>query len=294
MSSLEISASSDTATVRAWLILTHESHVLHVFDPVCNLINQHGDVLSIVTPQIGNGPFNLVVEDDICFSEQLSLEAEVSTSPTQLYLGDLLIHTANARIWNPCPDWQTLHAQRDHIIQQLNKVPITDYLNPPGLDTPFAKIAQGYSTGAQSLVSNLSLALVKADISSARKIASQLAGLGIGLTPAGDDYIMGALYAAWIIHPPEVAKVLAQEVATTAAPLTTSLSAAWLRSAGQGEAGVLWHRFLEALSVSRLGNPSYIQERMNAILAVGETSGSDALEGFLGPFTYWGKHCSNL
>ncbi|HET6823298.1 MAG TPA: DUF2877 domain-containing protein, partial [Anaerolineales bacterium] len=124
------------------------------------------------------------------------------------------------------------------------------------------------------------------DLSSALKISSQLAGLGAGLTPAGDDFIMGAIHAVWIIHPLEVASALTQSIADTAAPLTTSLSAAWLRSAGQGEAGVLWHQFFEAL-VGRVDAPTYLQEALDNILSVGETSGADALAGFSSTLTTW-------
>ncbi|HXD12473.1 MAG TPA: DUF2877 domain-containing protein, partial [Anaerolineales bacterium] len=106
-----------------------------------------------------------------------------------------------------------------------------------------------------------------------------LAGLGAGLTPAGDDFIMGAIYAAWILHPFEVARGLAEEITDNAAPLTTSLSAAWLRSAGKGEAGILWHEFLDTLIDE---NTIQIQAAMDKILAVGETSGADALSGFIG------------
>jgi hypothetical protein len=38
---------------------TRYPRILHVFDRACNLINERREVLSIVTPQIGNGPFNL-------------------------------------------------------------------------------------------------------------------------------------------------------------------------------------------------------------------------------------------
>ena len=92
---------------------------------------------------------------------------------------------------------------------------------------------------------------------------------------------MGAILAARIIHPPEVASVLAEEVARTAAPLTTSLSVAWLNSAGRGEAGILWHEFFDALIFT---DPGRVQEVINRILAVGETSGTDALAGFIGAF----------
>ena len=135
-----------------------------------------------------------------------------------------------------------------------------------------------------SLVSALSAALVKADISTAKAVASRLAGLGMGLTPAGDDFIVGALYASWIIHPTNIVRVLAEEIAGAAAPLTTSLSAAWLRSAGKGEAGILWHEFFDALIDS---DAARIQETMDKILAVGETSGADALAGFIGLLAAW-------
>ena len=114
-------------------------------------------------------------------------------------------------------------------------------------------------------------------------------GLGMGLTPAGDDFLMGALYAAWIIHPSALASRLAQEIANVAAPLTTSLSAAWLRSAGRGEAGILWHEFFDALLVARTGSPACLQKAMENICAVGETSGADALAGFLSAFLTWGE-----
>ena len=34
-----------------------------------------------------------------------------------------------------------------------------------------------------------------------RWAASQLAGLGSGLTPAGDDFLVGVMLWAWLLHP---------------------------------------------------------------------------------------------
>ena len=111
--------------------------------------------------------------------------------------------------------------------------------------------------------------------------ARQLAGLGIGLTPAGDDFIVGAVLAAWIIHPLEIARSLAGEITHVASPWTTSLSAAYLRSAGKGEAGILWHDFFYALTS---GNSSAIELQIAKLLSMGHTSGADALAGFVGTF----------
>src|SRR5215207_4421879 len=99
-----ISAPSITHNVHEWLANSRQPRVLHVFDRACNLINERRDVLSIVTPQIGNGPFNLVLQEAVCFSDFLRLESRVSVFPTQLLLGDLTIQTADAKPWSPRPD----------------------------------------------------------------------------------------------------------------------------------------------------------------------------------------------
>jgi Protein of unknown function (DUF2877) len=288
-----INALSLAPDARNWLVNSSQARILHVFDRACNLINEHREVLSIVTPQIGNGPFNLVLGKEVCFPEHLSPQSPVAISLTHLTLDDLSIHTLDAKLWNPRPNWEMLHTMRDECVKQLTKLRITTYLNSGGLGTPFAKTTQGYSTSAsaQSLISNLHSSLTIADLPSSLNVTQGLAGLGTGLTPSGDDFILGAIYAAWIIHPPEIAKVLADEIANTAVPLTTSLSAAWLRSAGKGEAGILWHEFFDALISANL---VHIQEAADRILAVGETSGADAMAGFMGLFIHWGEYCSNL
>lgn len=258
---LLIYAVSLTPDSKSWLTTTLHPRILHVFDRACNLINERGDVLSVVTSEIGNGPFNLVIGDKVLFSDHLLVDSRVSMTDNQLNLGNLTIDIDNAQLWNPRPDWETLHVHRDHIAHQVTQLPLTTY------------------QPSNSLPSSLATADITASLAAAR----QLAGFGVGLTPAGDDFLMGAIYAAWIIYPLEVARTLALEIANVAAPLTTSLSAAWLRSAGQGEAGILWHEFFNALIA---GEVSPIEETMNNILAVGETSGADALAGFVSVFLY--------
>lgn len=275
-----INALSLTTDVNHWMASSRQPRVLHVFDCACNLINERRDILSIVTPQIGNGPFNLVIEAGILFSKYCNIASPISTHANQLILGDLLINTAHPNLWSPHPDWNRLHAHRERIVHHLMQLPIADYLKHSDfLNDRSESLNHGGFPIPQSLISNLSSALVKADISSAREITSRLAGLGIGLTPAGDDFILGAIYAAWMIHPSEMAAAFAEEIARTAAPLTASLSAAWLRSAGRGEVGILWHDFFNALISADAGR---YQEGMDRIAAVGETSGYDALAGFLG------------
>ncbi|MBI5825803.1 MAG: DUF2877 domain-containing protein [Chloroflexi bacterium] len=297
-----INALSLAPAVNNWLTNSRHPRILHVFDHACNLINECMEVLSIVTPQIGNGPFNLVMDTDIFFSEHLNLQSPVSITLNHLTLDNLIIHTQPATLWSPRPDWEILHARRDDILNQLmslrgrwssarsnpivnweiassqrallamtfQQLPITNYQSPIS-SSPISN----------SLISSLAIADLPASLTAAK----QLAGLGIGLTPAGDDFILGALYAAWIIHPPKIASALARETAETAASLTTSLSAAWLKSAGAGEAGILWHDLFNALLLTSPNASASLrtslQSPISNLLAVGHTSGADALAGFI-------------
>ncbi len=283
-----INALSLTPAVNNWLANSRHPPILHVFDPACNLINERREVLSIVTPQIGNGPFNLVIEDDVLFSDFLNLQSPVSTTLNHLTLGNLITLTGNTTLWSPRPTWDMLHAKRDDILDQLTQLPITNY------------------KFSNSPISSLSYSLAIADLPSSLTAAQQLAGLGIGLTPAGDDFIMGAMYATWIIHPIEIAKPLTTAIAETAAPLTTSLSAAWLRSAGRGEAGELWHELFNALLLPN-PNPStslrtslqpfdFAQDKspISNLLSIGHTSGADALAGFICTFISYAESQTTL
>lgn len=262
--------------VNDWLANSRHPRILHIFDHACNLINERREVLSVVTPRIGDGPFNLVIEEDVFFSRNLSLESpircaepvEASLSPNQLTLADLTIHTVGAKSWNPHPDWERLHARRNEILNQLMSLSVPNYQSPI----------------PNSLTSNLASALANKDMAAAKTMTSKLAGLGVGLTPTGDDYILGGLLAARIIHSPEAAKSFAREIANIAAPLTTSLSAAWLKSAGRGEAGILWHDFFDALISA---DSRSTQSAIDRILAVGETSGLDSMSGFIDTFMCW-------
>lgn len=265
-----INAVSLAPAVNDWLANTSHPRVLHVFDHVCNLANERGEVLSVVVPQIGNGPFNLVVEDRILFSEQVSLETQVVVSQTKISLGNLVISTASGKTWNPQPDWGQPHSRKSDILHQLTLLSFPDH----DLSIP------------TSLLSDFTISIVAADVSKARTCAQKISGLGVGLTPEGDDFIVGAILAAWIIHPPEIAGELAENITDTAAPLTTSLSAAWLRSAGRGEAGQVWHDLFGALlSADKMP----VEESVEKILNVGHTSGADALAGFFSVFNSYAE-----
>lgn len=253
-----------TRQVNDWLANTQHPALLHFFDRACNLINEHRQVLSIVTSEIGKGPFNLLVDKDPQFTAHVDTVSPISIDATTVHIGSLTLRTQYAQIWNASPDWKMLHANLDIILRQVSRL---STIKSPVSNLQFSN----------PLPSSLAIADLPSSIIAAKK----LAGLGPGLTPSGDDYMMGAMHAVWILHPHEVAQRLTRELAEFTAPLTTSLSAAWLRAAGNGEAGIAWHALFEAL-VS--GQETAVQQRISNILSVGATSGADAFAGFIDTF----------
>jgi hypothetical protein len=153
---------------------------------------------------------------------------------------------------------------------------VAQYRKQMGLDTA---VTPQLEAGLNRLLSGIAaqeLSLVQAG-------AQQLAGLGPGLTPAGDDILMGAIYGVWATHPPEAAHRLAAAITEVAVPQTTTLSAAWLRAAARGEAGAVWHSLSEKLIVNSeqlTVSSGEWEEAVARILAVGHSSGADALWGF--------------
>src|SRR5262245_43276533 len=118
-----INAISRAPAVSAWLENSRQPRILHVFDQVCNLINERREILSIVTSQIGNGPFHLVVEGDGLFSKRLGIQTHISLASNCISLGDLAIRTGDAQLWCPHPAWERLHDQKDSLLRQLLLLP---------------------------------------------------------------------------------------------------------------------------------------------------------------------------
>jgi hypothetical protein len=129
-------------------------------------------------------------------------------------------------------------------------------------------------------------ALGTGDRASAIAAATALAGLGEGSTPAGDDYLMGALHALWAADHP--ARAWAASLAAAAAARTIALSAAWLAAAARGRVAVAWRELLAALAA---GDAAAVAAAAAAVRACGHTSGVCSLRGFLDVLAVAARAC---
>jgi hypothetical protein len=220
-----------------WLADTQQARLLHRFDQVCNLVNERGDVLTLAQPSVPMGPFTWRRgwgEEEIGRLESGEWQAPPFPSPLSPF----------PSTWNPVPPWQ-----------QLRSIAWADFPAPRHFD-------EGIEVALQALLAGI----VAENIPAIQRAARVLAGRGSGLTPTGDDVLIGVLFALWVWYP---SPPMREAIATTAAPRTTTLSAAFLHAAADGEAIEPWH----ALAAHQ-------PHAIDALLAIGHTSGQDAWAGF--------------
>lgn len=271
---------------------------LYIFDSVCNLIDQSNQVLSIQTEGVSLGQISLEVDSRSLqksgtrgFQSWLDAAATAERGERELRLGPLTISWDSASLWDPRPDWAHIRRQRGAWRQHL--LGLSDRLR---LESPVGGLSgllggdQDRPANATGMLSQLVAAArspalqVLAGIGSSKTEADAvsgaeaLAGLGAGLTPSGDDFLIGVMHALWATREESEAKAKSAWLAAAAAPRTTPLSAAWLNAAAAGEAADHWHTLLAALVD---GNKSDIDRSCRQLLSVGHSSGADALTGFV-------------
>jgi hypothetical protein len=208
-----------------------------------------------------------------------------------LQVGELVLSLDGAELWEPRPDWEGLRRKRDAIEGRLSAVhKLAQHQSP---ESSLLGLLPDQITGSRDLtgfpkpVKSGMLATIQyalqhlraawaGDRAAVLAVARSLAGLGEGLTPAGDDMLSGVMLWAWLAHrdPHGFCALLLEAAATR----TTTLSYAFLRAAAEGECSAAWHELLAALA----GGPEHrLEAALTKVLSFGHTSGADTLAGFV-------------
>lgn len=266
--------------------------VLAVFARACNLVTAAGDVVALVLPEIGNGPLNIVVEEVVQGQRPVragvfrSLESGMAGRLGQagLQVGQLEVDLEGARVWEPRPAWEWLCQHRGIIEGRLQRVyalalrqapegSVLGVLSPDltGIGKPVRSGMATIREASQQLKVGWA-----GDRTALQAGASRVAGLGGGLTPAGDDFLAGAMLWAWLAHsePERFCDALLE----ASAGRTTTLAAAFLQAAAGGECSAAWHRLLDGLAD---GDEGSLDDAVREVVSLGHTSGADMLAGFL-------------
>ena len=271
-----IQAASISSVVDGWFERGIDSaEVLAVFDRVINLSVVYQDASNIVTlcsEGVGDGPLNIVLNPwprlmvSTCFS--------VIIRDKTMLLGDSIVECAKATVWDPTPPWTELRQVLPEV-SELKLLASAYHLRSPLLSAVCCQ--DGYPAFFRPGLLSLQSGLRQSARDQVSQGAAMLAGLGEGLTPAGDDFLCGFMLGLWatLTEP----RSLCNSIHQAAFPATTSLSAAFLGRAAMGEVNAGWMCWLN--SFFEPGNKRQQEAALNQVVSAGQSSGADMLAGFI-------------
>lgn len=238
-----------------------------------------GTWICVGQPGIGSGPLHLLGKFDL---SRLAVGEPVRVADSSLWIaGRPFAKLTSAALWTPnaAPRWS-----KDSLRRGLRAVDeiwsgeiISAGLAVLGSDrAPFetSPLVRAAMPGVAALKRIL------ADTASDSHVASALAGLiglGPGLTPSGDDLIGGALIALAALGHTEGRDAL-WEHCRPLVEHTNDISRAHLEAAARGYGAAALHA---AIHAAMGGEVAQLRHAVNALTAVGHSSGLDAFAGSL-------------
>ncbi|MBL7199764.1 MAG: DUF2877 domain-containing protein [Anaerolineae bacterium] len=257
--------------------------VLARFEHACDVVTRRGSVIAVATGRVGDGPLNIVLSAEESPFAGVEAGAQVLWDRGLLWLDGMEIDVREAAVWEPRVDWGALRHQRATISSSLASPAslfrahtsgsvFSTFLGADGPTDPFGRAVLNRARDAlEDLRDGWD-----GSLPALLRGGGELAGLGSGLTPAGDDFLVGLMLWAWLAHP--APRPFCQVLSEAAASRTTVLSTAFLRAAAWGLCSAPWHYLLAALGK---GPKADIPSALRAVAGCGATSGADALCGFL-------------
>jgi hypothetical protein len=231
-----------------------------VFERAVNVSCADGRLITFHGPGPLAAPFAASVDRVLYGSLLIAPGAKVARSGSELRMDDIVIRWQRAAIVStaiePHPDARALAAA---LGASALGAPATALTSPTALSAQHW-LGQGLRTG---------------DLGAVVAGACALIGLGEGLTPAGDDFLVGTLAVVRRLRPDllEHADDAAAAISRAASLRTTDVGREFLLHAIQGEFSEL---VVAAVSATR---PAEARDALARLLANGATSGADAAAG---------------
>ncbi len=213
----------------------------------------------------------------------------------------LRLSTQNSQPWNPHPHLEPGSCPPERLERSLarlttllaSKAPRDGLVALASL-APEAGTLASESDGAASdgsfllhtarpAATRLLAGVLQQHIQLVRQSASTLIGLGPGLTPSGDDVLIGFMAATSLLSAPlglssELYQRLHLELLTIARGRTNKLSITWMEYAKQGEVAEHLGQLFRALVSD---DARFLEAAALAVLKNGATSGADILTGVI-------------
>ena len=245
---------------------TFTGSVVGIYQDFCNILGNDGHIITISIAPIGKSPFSVLIPRQNLKSSIIA-KMNVRADPCGINVGNkILIILDKAETWDPkmlqFPDSFCLKVSSVKLLFDSTK-----WFESNAKNSNDKYVIEKLISGANELQNAL------AKRRSIKKSVTYLAGLGFGLTPSGDDYLLGVMASLWITKNTH----LLDEIARLSSQKTTSLSAAYLIAASKGDFAECWHDLVRSILNQ---NPKNLRDSISKFIQIGASSGQDALAGF--------------
>ncbi len=246
-----------------------------VFESAANLVLLHDCVLSLnaCDADYTSLSFNLKESDSFLLSNGIVLGAHAGAFPFNLLSTGMRVGAGGGRLWideldlsldlSTCLRWDP----QVYCPTELDRVLLKTHGDFLEL---FCDYHRPYGA--------IDLLPAKDDLD-ILELTRKLSGRGPGLTPAGDDFLLGWLATGWLLYGSQSTFAdLCRSVVELARERTHVLSLCWLTDAALGRVSYALKELLEALTFS---NRVELELRAKLVLVSGATSGFDTLQGVI-------------
>jgi hypothetical protein len=273
--------SIDTAFKRALQANVFEARVHSVFEHVINLDRCTGDLFTLAARGMDNAPCTAIVDIDNFAGAGIAVDEPVVAIESVLHVGErLVLDLESASIWQArLPRYTTtprrmsdqLRAARSYLAQHEVRGGMSVQ---GGVEGAFAlEVATALENRSTSLLD----ALAEQRHADACRYAVSMLGLGPGLTPSGDDFLVG-LFAVLNVAGSPCHGLLdgGTAVLKHATGATNAISLAALTAAADGR---VRESIAALINTLMHGTTTTLDEPLWRVLAIGATSGADLVAG---------------
>lgn len=279
--------SADTALLPLLRASPAPARVHSVFARVVNVQLAGERLLSLACRLADDAPDSVVVDLDSWSSFDIAPGTDVRLADGWIDIGSRLsIELDDARPWQPR---RPVYAQ-DTARLRANVPAAQGYLDHHGKGLGLRRAAGSNRTDLERAMvtafrrnaEGLCDALARDDETLANEHVDVLVGLGPGLTPSGDDFLLGLLAVLNISGSPEHAwRPIGDRVVERAQMQTHLISAAALRHAAKGRVRASVIDLCDALMHAC---PTAMRHALNRVMRIGASSGSEIALGVLAGF----------
>jgi hypothetical protein len=253
-----------------------------VFARTVNIEVEAGDLVTLASRGVDNAPDTIVIDIEGFGDAGVDRGDLVETASGALGVGPLRVSLDGVSSWSASlpaypSDDARLRANLRWVRDRLRQT--GERSRAPGRWSSADAFADQSRAALETRSASLRDSLLRADLDAARAGAAAMIGLGPGLTPSGDDFLVGLFAILNIAQSPcHPMRAICGDVVAIARTATNAISVAALANAARGRV----RESIHALAREMIdGTPEGLRPALDRVLAIGATSGSDMVAGLV-------------